>query len=293
MEILHPDLQQWVLAVAPLLVTGGAPVALIETQRALISTLVDRAAALPTLDTKVQDLKSAVETMGLRVESLDTLKLVTVINRLTALEAALNTTRDNSEALKTSMAGVRTINTILATIDGKVVDYTTLLAAISAKILDYSALLTAINNQVAAVNTKLDTVNTKIDTVNTKIDTVNTNLGTVQTLLLRGFKNTPAIGTLALVTANTQYSFNLPAGTKRYAFKCRGDSAMGDVTANVRYAWATGLVAPATGAGNPTTNYNVLAAGAEEAADDFFAAQQTIFFASDLDGVTLAVRTWT
>lgn len=100
-----------------------------------------------------------------------------------------------------------------------------------------------------------------------------------------------SIGSVALVNANQQYSYTMPAGTVRYAFSCRGDETRNDPIGTVRFAWAPNKVAPA-GGGLGVDEYEILLPENEESADQVFASAGTLYLAGDTPGIVVNVRRW-
>lgn len=92
--------------------------------------------------------------------------------------------------------------------------------------------------------------------------------------------------TILMPLANTEYSFPIPEGAQGYAIKARGDTAAGDVLANIRYAWQPDRVESSNG-------YDVISTAAEES--EVYVAPmvgKTLYLASAVAGVTVLVKIW-
>jgi len=86
---------------------------------------------------------------------------------------------------------------------------------------------------------------------------------------------------VTLTSADTEYSYTLPANTTKLTFRCRNGLA------DIRYAWTSGKVA------TQTDPYQVLDAGANFSIEDVTIASGTIYFASSTAGVVVEGEAWT
>ena len=85
------------------------------------------------------------------------------------------------------------------------------------------------------------------------------------------------IANTAMTTADTEYSYEIPAGTKRIKFKLRALNAL------LKYAFISG----ASG-----TTYITIPYGDEEEINDAKLGSQTIYFQSPTASQTLEIRSW-
>lgn len=97
---------------------------------------------------------------------------------------------------------------------------------------------------------------------------------------------------LNLISANTEYTFQLPKDTKKYGIKIRGDA--NDTSATVRYAFTPGIVASRTPVGSE--GYYTLQPLQEDyetalALDD--CAGMNIYFATSEVNVAICIKYWT
>ncbi|NJR40724.1 MAG: hypothetical protein HC781_20190 [Leptolyngbyaceae cyanobacterium CSU_1_4] len=156
--------------------------------------------------------------------------------------------------------------------------------SINSKITDiYTFRLNAILDAITLLQTSIDYSATL---TNASTNAILDQTATLQSLKDASVIELPIITNLTLTNANTQYAYTFPAGTKRYAFKCRADTVKNDPIADVRYSWITGKVA--TGVGN----YDILSAGAEELSQDYFESDKTIYFSSAIAATVLTIREW-
>lgn len=89
--------------------------------------------------------------------------------------------------------------------------------------------------------------------------------------------------TLKLENPHTEYSFSLPDGCQGYAFKCRGDVAVGDTITPVRYSWQPGKV---TG----TEGYDILPENSEEGESYIPPLTGKTFYFSSPVATTLTIK---
>ena len=93
--------------------------------------------------------------------------------------------------------------------------------------------------------------------------------------------NAGAVAILTLTSADTEYTVNIPSGTRKVEFTCRSAAKTPATSAmNLRIAWATGQVA--AGSGNCKT---ITADKEYKITDHIFTAATAIYFASGTAGV--------
>jgi hypothetical protein len=94
--------------------------------------------------------------------------------------------------------------------------------------------------------------------------------------------DTPTLQAITLTNANTEYHAHLPAGCRKFAFRCRS-------LYDVRFAFATDLVH------DSTDPYQTLPAGRSYVSPDVAlgsATEVTVYFASATAGVVMEVEAW-
>jgi hypothetical protein len=243
LEILHPELQIWVQAIALLQVQDGLGTKLVSEQAEVLNQISTRTQSLISLDTKLASTLAEVQQLK---------------SQLVEITSGTNHLGNLLSTAGFAVAEIKVLQSLLTSgsLLTKVID---IYEAISRQ----AATLTLLQSSVTAVTAELKKTTT----------------------------TTPAIANLTLVEANTQYQYSFPAGTKRYAFKCRMDKARGDKAGDLRYSWVPDKVAP-VGGGTGVDNYDVLAIGVEESDTTYFADGATLYFASDEPGAIVSIRRW-
>ncbi|MCT7964650.1 hypothetical protein NG791_28645 [Laspinema sp. D1] len=95
------------------------------------------------------------------------------------------------------------------------------------------------------------------------------------------FEVKPIIFSLPLIPGS-QNILPIPEGLISYSFKVRGNE--GDIIAPVRFAWQSGLVAVGGG--------YTLEANSEESEAGVFLMDKRLYFATDVEGVTIIFKGW-
>lgn len=262
LQVKHADLNGWLNLIAPILVENGWLVALAAPQAEILSNLNASAGQLPAISTRLLDMRADLAALRLLVDEFSQIKAADMLIKLAAISTASTASTIQIDAIAQLLQG--------PSIPGG-------LQAIQSKILDYSNPLLLLNQDLDAILAAVNGLGASINGI-----TVAQN---------RLISNTPTIQNVQLITADQQYSVMLPSGTKRFAFKCRGDA--GDVMASVRYAWQPGKAAPATGAGAGIDSYDVLAPGMElEESSVSLTSDTLLYFASNMPNVMMSIRRW-
>ncbi len=253
LEILQEDLSAWVEAMVPLLIDEGYPVALVPEQRQILRTIESQLSALAVIPDRVNAARGDLASVIASLQGLDGLEISNQIGKL---------------------ANLPDIKSNVISIQGSAQD---------------------IKSNLNGLGTRFDLLGNKIDLLDGMLNqALNTHISALLSQiksLLAYPPQSSVINNLLLAVANQQYTYTLPIGTRRFAVKCRGDST--DSVADVRYAWATGKVAPSTGVGPGTSDYDVLAAGIElEEGNIVLGAESLIYFASNMPNVMMTIRRW-
>lgn len=90
---------------------------------------------------------------------------------------------------------------------------------------------------------------------------------------------TPTLYNVTMTTADTEYSQALPANTKQFEFRCRGNYDM-------RFAYATGKVA------TPTAPYRTLSAGQTKYQNDIDLTSITLYVACSQALQVVELEVW-
>lgn len=93
---------------------------------------------------------------------------------------------------------------------------------------------------------------------------------------------TPTTAVVTLTSANTEYTYEFPAGTRRYALRARDGSSSN----HYRWAWVTGKVA------TPTDPYFKVPADVAEFQAGVDVGGDTIYLASATAGMVIQIESW-
>lgn len=261
LEVKQDSLDAWVKAVVPLLVDGGWPIVLATAQATILNALKTNTDTLPLVSTRIQDLRTDVGLVRTLVQAINDVSLQAIGLDLSNTRASTSNIEVDVDTIRLALAGATSIN----------------------------ALLQAANESLDTCEAKTTQIKTDTASLVVALAEVKTVLDQIQLNQNRRITTSPTITNLTLATANQQATYNIPAGTKRYSFKCRGDSS--DVIGDIRYSWIINKVAP-SGGGAGVDSYDILSSTSEEVSDDFFNSVTPIYFASATAGVVLSIRTW-
>lgn len=204
LEILQPDTNAYVQAVALIQLASGFNVALKTDQAALLTGISTNSGFLPQILAHNQSISSGTQT---------------ILNSTSGIQTILqNTTNPGLTAINTSLAGVQSANTSMLTqllalnnsVTNSVIGP---LASISSNTLNYSSQITSILNSLTNLN-NLAGANSR--------------------------PSTPAITTRTLNVSDQEVSYLLPTNTKLLMFKCRRNSS--SAAFDLRYSFTANTV---------------------------------------------------